>query len=45
MTDTFHRILLNVQKPARYLCGEYNQIVKDRADVDLRVAFCFPDTY
>ena len=45
MTDTFHRILLNVQKPARYLGGEYNQIVKDRADVDVRVAFCFPDTY
>ena len=45
MTDTFHRILLNVQKPARYLGGEYNQIVKDRADVNVRVAFCFPDTY
>ena len=45
MTDTFHRILLNVQKPARYLGGEYNLIVKDRADVDVRVAFCFPDTY
>ena len=45
MTDTFHRILLNVQKPARYLGGVYNQIVKDRADVDVRVAFCFPDTY
>ena len=45
MTETFHRILLNVQKPARYLGGEYNQIVKDRADVDVRVAFCFPDTY
>ena len=45
MTDTFHRILLNVQKPARYLGGEYNQIVKDRADMDVRVAFCFPDTY
>ena len=33
------------KKPARYLGGEYNQIVKDRADVDVRVAFCFPDTY
>ena len=29
MTDTFHRILLNVQKPARYLGGDYNQIVND----------------
>ena len=41
------RILPNVQKPARYVGGEYNQVVKDlKADnIDLRVAFCFPDTY
>ena len=45
MTDQFHRILQSVQKPARYVGGEYNQVVKDRADVDVRVAFCFPDTY
>ena len=45
MTDTLHRILQRVQKPARYIGGEYNQIVKDRASVDVRVAFCFPDTY
>ncbi len=45
MTDTIHRILQTVQKPARYLGGEYNQIVKDKSEVGVRVAFCFPDTY
>ena len=45
MTDLLHRILPNVQKPARYVGGEYNEIVKDKASVDTRVAFCFPDTY
>ena len=39
------RILPRVQKPARYVGGEYNQTVKDLATVDTRVAFCFPDTY
>lgn len=45
MTSLLERILPTVQKPARYVGGEYNQIVKDRADVRVRVAFCFPDTY
>lgn len=39
------RILLRVQKPARYTGGEYNEIIKDKADVDVRFAMCFPDTY
>ncbi len=43
MTPLMERILPNVQKPARYVGGEYGQIVKEHADV--RVAFCFPDTY
>ena len=38
-------MLRNVQKPARYVGGEYNQIVKDKDLVDTRIAFCFPDTY
>ena len=38
-------ILPRVQKPARYVGGEYNQTVKDLGSVDTRVAFCFPDTY
>jgi len=39
------RILPRVQKPARYVGGEYNEIKKDKDSVELRVAFCFPDTY
>ena len=45
MDKRLERILPKVQKPARYTGGEYNQIIKDKADVDIRVAFCFPDTY
>lgn len=45
MTDLLNRILPTVQKPARYTGGEYNEIKKDKEKVDLRVAFCFPDTY
>ena len=45
MDKRLERILPKVQKPARYTGGEYNQIMKDRAKVDLRLAFCFPDTY
>lgn len=39
------RILLRVQKPARYTGGEYNEIIKNKAAVDVRFAMCFPDTY
>ena len=39
------RVLNNVQKPARYTGGEYNQVKKNKQDVKVRVAFCFPDTY
>jgi len=35
----------SVSKPGRYTGGEYNQILKDKADVSVRFAFCFPDTY
>ena len=45
MDKRLERILPKVQKPARYTGGEYNQIIKDKADIDIRVAFCFPDTY
>ena len=45
MTDKLNRILPTVQKPARYVGGEYNSIIKDKSEVELRVAFCFPDTY
>ena len=45
MTPLLQRILPQVQKPARYTGGEYNEIKKDLSDVRVRVAFCFPDTY
>lgn len=45
MDKKLERILPRVQKPARYSGGEYNQIIKDKTKVDIRLAFCFPDTY
>ena len=45
MDPRLERILPRVQKPARYTGGEYNEIKKDKADVSLRMAFCFPDLY
>ena len=45
MTEKLERILPTVQKPARYVGGEYGQTMKDKRSVELRVAFCFPDTY
>lgn len=45
MDKRLERILPRVQKPARYTGGEYNQIIKDKSSVDIRMAFCFPDTY
>ena len=45
MDKRLERILPRVQKPARYVGGEFNAIMKDQSKVDTRVAFCFPDTY
>ncbi|MBR4812391.1 MAG: TIGR03960 family B12-binding radical SAM protein, partial [Lachnospiraceae bacterium] len=38
-------ILLRVEKPARYIGGEINMVVKDPDKVDIRFAMCFPDVY
>ena len=38
-------ILSRVQKPARYVGGEWGAVVKEKNTTDLRFAFCFPDTY
>ncbi|MBE7065794.1 MAG: TIGR03960 family B12-binding radical SAM protein [Ruminococcaceae bacterium] len=38
-------ILYNVEKPARYTGGEWNSIIKNKSDVDIRFAFCFADIY
>ena len=45
MDKRLERILPRVQKPARYVGGEFNAVMKDKSKVDTRVAFCFPDTY
>lgn len=39
------KILQYVQKPARYVGGELNSVIKDANKVDIRYAFCFPDIY
>ena len=39
------RVLLTVSKPGRYAGGEYNQVVKDWAQIQTRVALAFPDIY
>ena len=38
-------VLKSVQKPGRYIGGEYNRVMKDKEKVKCRFAFCFPDTY
>ncbi len=45
MKKEVEKLLQYVQKPARYTGGELNSVVKDADKVDLRYAFCFPDTY
>ena len=38
-------ILLSVDKAARYIGGEVNSVMKNLDEIDVRVAFCFPDVY
>ncbi|MDA8336821.1 MAG: TIGR03960 family B12-binding radical SAM protein [Peptococcaceae bacterium] len=45
MRDLLDGILQRVQKPARYVGGEWNAVIKDWSKTPLRVAFCFPDVY
>ena len=45
MYKEFEKHLLEIQKPGRYTGGELNSIIKDKNKVDVRFAFCFPDTY
>ena len=43
--NELRQALLKVQKPARYTGGEPGCVYKDKKEVQLRFAFCFPDTY
>lgn len=45
MKPELEQALSCVQKPGRYVGGEMNSVVKDKESVDVRFAFCFPDTY
>lgn len=38
-------ILMQVDKPARYIGNELNSVMKDTSQVDIRFAMCFPDVY
>lgn len=38
-------ILMKIEKPARYIGGEVNAVVKNKEEVDMRIAMCFPDVY
>lgn len=39
------RILMNIEKPARYIGNEVNMVKKNLCDVEVRIAMCFPDVY
>ena len=43
--ENISSVLKSVTKPGRYVGGEYNSIIKDKANVKCRFAFAFPDTY
>lgn len=45
LSEKIERILPLVQKPGRYTGGELNSVVKNVSEIDIRYAFCFPDTY
>ena len=43
--EKIEKLLLKVKSPSRYIGGELNSVVKDKNKVDVRFAFCFPDSY
>ena len=38
-------VLLKIESPARYIGGEVNSVMKNKNEVDIRFAMCFPDVY
>ena len=36
-------ILMEVDKPARYIGNEVNSVMKNKEEIDIRFAMCFPD--
>lgn len=45
LKDQLEPLLLKVQKPIRYVGGEFNSVVKDKKNTRTRMALCFPDNY
>ena len=45
LSDRIEKLLMSVQKPVRYMGGEFNAVMKDPRAVAVRYAFLFPDTY
>lgn len=45
LKEKIEKLLLDVKTPSRYIGGELNSVVKDKSKIDMRFAFCFPDTY
>ena len=45
LSERIEKLMMSVQKPVRYMGGEFNAVVKDASAVDVRYAFLFPDTY
>jgi radical SAM family uncharacterized protein len=44
-SELLEKILINVEKPIRYVGGEWNAVRKSHEDVDVSVLLAFPDTY
>ena len=38
-------ILMKIEKPERYIGGEVNAVIKDKKQISVRFAMCFPDVY
>ncbi len=45
MIMNLEQLLYKVQKPSWYSGGEYGSVIKNKEEVDIRFAFCFPDLY
>ncbi|MBP1560822.1 MAG: TIGR03960 family B12-binding radical SAM protein [Oscillospiraceae bacterium] len=45
LREQIEKLLPLVKSPSRYIGGEFNSVVKDKSKVDVRFAFCFPDSY
>lgn len=45
LKEQIESLLPQVKSPSRYIGGEFNSVVKDKSKVDVRFAFCFPDSY